>query len=1028
MRSKFKWIFSLLLALSMQFAFAQEKTVTGTVSDATGPIPGANVVVKGTNRSAQTDFDGKYSIKASAGEVLVFSFVGMKETTANVGASSTVSIRMEQGGNTLEEVVVVGYGTQKKKNLTGSISQIKGESIASLATPSFESQLAGRAAGVQITSNSGVLGQAPRIRIRGIGSITSGGYPLVVVDGVPIFTGDVGGYANTNGLGDINPADIESTEILKDGSATAIYGSRAANGVILITTKKGKGGKFRVNYNTYTGVASPIDFLDLLGTNDFITIQNEKRSNRAASPWAAGTAFNTDWQKAVLRSNAFQTDHNLSLSGSTEKTNYYFSTGYNDQEGIAKANSQTRYNVRGNVDQKVKSWLNVGVNMALSRTQNDGLNTGANSLSGLMFNAMRQLPNTAIYNDTHPTGYNIAGGSVGQGENLSVIGNNLPNIVYVLDNNIYRSKVDRSLVSLFADFKILPTLNFKTQGSVDAIGTEGFQYLNPINGDGAGVAGLVRNNFTNFTRWNVQNILSYNQTFADAHNLGATAIYEVQKERVNTFFGGGNGLSDTFFNQGLITGSYATQVSGGGISENGIISYAGRLTYNYKEKYFLQGSIRTDGLSSLPTANKWGTFPGASAGWSVNKESFMAPLENVISEFKLRASYAEVGNVSIGNYPYLGLYNNSKYAEYNGIGYSQAGNNELKWETSEKFDYGMDLAFFNNRLKFTYDYFINNQNGLILAVPQPLSLGVPNNSISKNIGSLKNSGHEISVEASAVKSENFDWTLTANLSLVKSTVNTLVNGQDINYVDADNFNTGNNILREGESPYALYGFKYWGVNPANGNPVYYKTDGSLVQGNIDTQAYRVFDPNNPADISVASSLSTSDKSILGSVLPTYFGALNSNMRYKDFDLGFMFRFSGGNKIHNSTRRDALTMNFNNNGTEILGRWQSAANPGDGWTPRLRDDRETFINLNQASTRFVEDGDYIKLDNVTLGYNLPKPVLDRIGLDKLRLFVQGQNLLIITDYKGLDPEMEINGIDLNGTPRSRIFTLGLNVGF
>ncbi len=297
MRSKFKWIFSLLLALSMQFAFAQEKTVTGVVTDATGPIPGANVVVRGTNRSAQTDFDGKYSIKASAGEVLVFSFVGMKETTASVGASSTLSVKMEQQDNTLEEVVVVGYGTQKKKNLTGSISQIKGEAIASLATPSFESQLAGRAAGVQVTSNSGVLGQAPRIRIRGIGSISSGSYPLVVVDGVPIFTGDVGGYANTNALGDINPADIESTEILKDGSATAIYGSRASNGVILITTKKGKGGKFRVNYNTYTGVASPIDLLDLLGTKDFITIQNEKRSNRAASPWAAGTTFNTDWQK-----------------------------------------------------------------------------------------------------------------------------------------------------------------------------------------------------------------------------------------------------------------------------------------------------------------------------------------------------------------------------------------------------------------------------------------------------------------------------------------------------------------------------------------------------------------------------------------------------------------------------------------------------------------------------------------------------------------------------------------------------------
>jgi TonB-linked SusC/RagA family outer membrane protein len=1017
-----------MIALSMQISFAQEKTISGVVSDATGPIPGVNVIVKGTKRSTQTDFNGAYSIKANTGEVLDFSFVGMQNTSVTVGASSTANVKLQDKSNTLEEVVVVGYGTQKKKNVTGAISQIKGDAIANLATPSFESQLAGRAAGVQVTTNSGVLGQAPRIRIRGIGSITSGSYPLVVVDGIPIFTGDVGGYASTNGLGDINPADIESTEILKDGSATAIYGSRASNGVILITTKKGKGGKFRVNYNTYTGVAQPIDFLDLLETKDFITIQNEKRSNRGQTPWAAGTAYNTNWQKAVLRPGAFQTDHNLSLSGSTEKTNYYFSAGYNYQEGIAKSNSQTRYNLRGNVDQKVKSWLNIGVNMALSRTQNDGLNTGANSLSGLMFNAMRQLPNTPIYDAKHATGYNIAGGSVGRAENLSVIGNNIPNIVYVLDNNIYRSKVDRSLVSLFANFKLSSSLSLKTQGSVDAIGTEGFQYLNPLNGDGAGVAGSVRNNFLNQTRWNVQNVLSYNKTFGDSHNIGATAIYEAQKQRVNSFYGGGNGLSNTFFNQGLITGSYATQLSGGSIAENGIISYAGRLNYNYKEKYFFQGSLRKDGLSSLPKANKWGTFPGLSAGWTVSKESFMSPLENVISDFKLRASYAEVGNTNIGNYPYLGLYNNAKYAENNAIAYSQASNFDLKWETSVKYDYGVDLAFFNNRLKFTYDYFINNQNGLILDVPQPLSVGIPNNLIAKNIGSLKNSGHEFSVDATAFRNENFEWTLSANLSLVKARVEKLVNGQEINFVDADNFNSGNNLLREGESPYTLYGFKYWGVNPGNGNPVYYKADGSLVQGDINTQAYRVFNPNNPTDVSVASSLSTSDKSILGSVLPTYFGALNSNMRYKDFDLGFMFRFSGGNKIHNSTRRDALTMNFNNNSTEILGRWQSTANPGDGWTPRLRDDREAVININQASTRFVEDADYIKLDNVTLGYNLPKPVLEKIGLEKFRFFVQGQNLLIITDYKGLDPEMEINGIDLNGTPRSRIFTVGLNVGF
>ncbi|HEY9167986.1 MAG TPA: TonB-dependent receptor plug domain-containing protein [Lutibacter sp.] len=301
MKTKFNGFLTLLLALLVQITFAQEKTVTGTVSDASGPLPGVTVLIKGTKTGTQTDFDGNYSVRVNTGAILQYSFVGMKTVEQTVGASNSINIMMQEDAQSLEEVVVVGYGTQKKSEVTGSISQVKGDAIASLATPSFESQLAGRAAGVQVSQQTGVLGETPRIRIRGIGSISSGTYPLIVVDGVPIFTGDMGGYASSNGLGDINPSDIESMEILKDGSATAIYGSRAANGVILITTKKGKGGKFSVNYNNYVGIASPVDLIDLLETPDFITISNEKRTNVGQAPWAIGDEFNTNWQKAVLR-------------------------------------------------------------------------------------------------------------------------------------------------------------------------------------------------------------------------------------------------------------------------------------------------------------------------------------------------------------------------------------------------------------------------------------------------------------------------------------------------------------------------------------------------------------------------------------------------------------------------------------------------------------------------------------------------------------------------------------------------------
>ena len=1018
-----KWICALLLALSMQFSFAQEKTVSGVVSDGTGPVPGANVVVKGTKNGVQTDFDGKFAIKAKVGDVLVVSFVGMQDATVKVGASNTLNVKL-QGGNALDEVVVVGYGTQKKRGVTGSISSIKGSSVANLATPSFESQLAGRASGVQVTAQSGILGEAPRIRIRGINSISNGTYPLVVVDGIPVFTGNTGGQGPSNALGDINPADIESYEVLKDGSATAIYGSRASAGVILITTKKGKDGALKLNYNSYIGFSSPIDTYDLLKTNDFITISNEKRSNNGASAWAKGNSYETDWQKAVLRSNAIQMDHSLSMSGSNDKTNYYFSLGYNTQEGISLPNDQKRVTTRINIDQKVKSWLKIGTSLGLTQTENSGMNRGTGSLSGNIYNATKQLPNTPIYDVKTATGYNILGNSVGQADNYSGIANNLTNIVYVLNNNKATSKAKHILGNFYTDIAFLPELHLKTQASIDNVSNVGFYFANPTHGDGASVGGSLTNDFTDSFRWNIQNILSYDKTYNNVHNLGVVLINEYQKQRVHYFFSSGQGLSDSFFgSDGTISNSYSTQTSGGSITENGIISYAGRLNYNFDEKYFIQASLRRDGLSKLPTENRWGLFPGVSLGWTISKEKFMTSLSKIVTDLKFRASYAQVGNTEIGNYTYLSLYNGQKYASYNGIGFSQQGNDQLKWETSTKYDYGFDANLFDGKLKITADYFENILDNQILGVPQAMSLGIPGNSINKNIGTMKNSGYEFSVDAPILKTKDFDWNMSANISFINNEVKSLVDHQDI--LTTDN----NNILREGESYYSLYGYNYWGVNPANGNPVYYKKDGSLVQGNIPTGSYKVFNPSNPSDVSVAGvSLNNDDKKILGSILPSYFGSFNSKMNYKNLDFGFMVRFSGGNKIMNTTRRELLSQNFVNNSTEILGRWQSVTNIGDGQTPKLSDTGETFINLAHASTRFVENGDYIKLDNLSVGYSLSKDVLSKVNLDKLRFYVQGQNLFIITKYKGLDPEMERGGVDYNENPRLRVFTMGINVSF
>jgi TonB-linked SusC/RagA family outer membrane protein len=1030
---KILMLFSLLL-LTGSLVIAQTVQISGTVTSSEDglAVPGVSVAVKGTTLGTITGADGRYVISIPANsQILSFSFIGFRTQEVAIEGKSKIDVVLEMDVFKVDEVVVVGYGVQKKREVTGSISTVKGDALASLASPSFDGQLAGRSAGVQVTTQTGILGEVPRLRIRGVGSISSGTYPLVVVDGVPIFTGDQGGAASTNALGDINPADIESMEILKDGSGTAIYGSRAANGVILITTKRGSGGKFHVNYNNYFGIAQPVKLFDLLKANDFVIISNEKRSNRAQANWASndgaafpGRVYDTDWQKAVLRSSAKQQDHNLSFSGSNDNSTYYFSLGYTSQEGVTIPNAMKRFSLRGNADQKVKKWLTIGTSVAVTKNDYYGLNTGTNSLSGNIFSAIRQLPNTPIYDASSPTGYNIEAGSpnlVGKWNNATTIGDNLPNIVYTLKNNVQSSKVFRTIADAYAQFNILPSLNFKTQIGVDNSMAEGFQYWNPIHGDGRSSNGFIYNDYRNQLRWNLQNILSYNKTIAASHNLGVVLVNEFQSQKTNSFSGSGTNLSNEFFRYNLISGTYGVQNSGGSLSENGFISYAGRLNYNYKGKYFLQGSLRYDGISSLPAANRYGLFPGASVGWTISKEPFMASLNKVLSDLKFRASYAKVGNVSIGNYPYFGLYGSAKYADYNGIAFSQAGNDQLKWETSTKYDAGFDALLFDGKYKFTFDYYLNNQDGLILNAPTPPSLGIPGNSISKNIGSMKSWGYEFSAEAYIIRTNDFTWQVDGNVTFAGNKVLSIYNDLDMIY----NYS----VIRVNESYNSIFGYEYMGVNAANGNPLYKKADGQIVQANIPTSTYVNYDVANPTDVTVAAvQLGNADKKILGPSLPKYFGAINTRASFKGFDLNVMFRFSGGNMVMNRTRMDLLGQNFTNNSREILGRWKSVSEPGDGWTPRLWAAGGNFVNLSdQASTRWVEKGDYIKLSTITLGYSFPKDLLRRVNIESLRVFAQAQDLFMISKYKGIDPEMENGGVDYNGTPRQSVITFGINLG-
>ncbi len=661
------------------------------------------------------------------------------------------------------------------------------------------------------------------------------------------------------------------------------------------------------------------------------------------------------------------------------------------------------------------------------------MNSNASGLSGNIFNTIRQLPNTPIYDAADPTGYNLSSNNatVGQWDNLGVVGDNITNILYVLDHNKYKSTTTRIIASAFANAKITSDLSYKLQVSGDNAITDGFQYWNPIHGDGRGTNGYVYQDNRNLLRWNWQNILNYKHTFAEDHNLGLTGVAEYQKSRDKLLWGQGQDILSDFFDENLVSNTFNTKDAGGGISEKGIISYLGRVTYNYKEKYFIQGSLRRDGISQFESDVRYHNFPGVSAGWTVSKENFMEGISGTLSDLKLRGSYSEVGNVEILNgasYPSKGLTVGSPYGASTGIGYYQFGNSALQWETSNKVDFGVDLGFLNNRLTVAFDYYKNDIDGLVLAAPTPPSIGIPNNTINQNVGKMYNQGYEFAVSFKAINNANFTWDVSSNLTLTKNKVTALYQGQAIVGGSSTDTNIAPNIIiKEGESINSLYGFKYWGVNQANGNPVYYKADGSLVQGMLPGSTFATFDPNNPGATGAAATLATADKVILGNTLPTYYGSFTSSMKYKNLDLGFMVRFSGGNKIFNSTRRELMNTNFNNNGTEILGRWQSVDNPGDGWTPRLYASTNTSTNLTgSATSRFVEDGDFISLDNISLGYTLPKMLMDKIGVDNFRFFVQAQNIWLISDYKGINPEMETSGVDINGTPRSKVISVGLNV--
>lgn len=1036
----------LILILTAVFVFvlhaaAQNRTVNGKVTDDKGmPVDGVSVTSADGKQGTQTDKDGNFSISLPPSvKTLNFSNVSFVSQTRSIGTQSNLNISLKTRDTNLEEVVVVGYGTQQKIKVTGAIGKVSGDKVATLATSSFDKQLAGRISGVQVISGSGLVSAAPRIRVRGVNSLSQGRDPLFVVDGVPVFAGGASGVANTNVLADINPADIESYEVLKDGAAAAIYGSRANNGVILITTKKGKNGRLNVNYDMYMGFSNAFSIPRLLNATDFITISNEKLKNANNLPngaFADANNTNTNWFDNIFNKNAFVQSHTLSANGGSDKSTYYMSINYLSQEGVIRTNFNRRYNFRANMEHKPNKYFKFGNNITLSRTQDNDQNNGGNALSGAMAGAMRALPNVPIYLASHPTGYNITANnaSLGSGANTRLIENQYTNIAYVLDKNIAKNERTRVINNMFLEITPVKELSIRSQASVDYITATDFQSLDKIHGDGRGVNGSFLNQNLQSTILTWQNFATYNKSIK-RHTVNVVAGIEMQRTTTQNFNGQGTDIADPFFqSNNLISNAYVNQFSGGFFGKRGYQSFFGRLNYDFDNRYFAQFSVRRDGLSSLPRNNQYGNFYGGSLGWRISQEKFWnkTGLNKFIDELKLRASYAEVGNEPSAAFPYLTTYASAPYGGPSGLSNNRIGNPNIRWETSKKINYGFDMTFGKSRFNLSFDYFKNKNDDQLLDVLQPPSLGIPGGFITKNIGSMENKGVEFELGAQLVNTKTFSWRMEANFTSSSNKVIALDNGQTELPVSGPNNGTFN-ILRLNEPINAFYGYKSAGVNSANGNPMWYKKDGSLVQfNNVPGAAagyYFAINKNDP-NLGVATTLG--ERYIVGSPLPTWYGGFSNTFKYNQFSMEVFFRYSGGNYIYNLSRQEVWnSQGFVNNGIEVLDRWTK---PGQVTNvPKLYYGRDNLVNLNgQLNDRFLEKGDFIRLQNLVFSYTVDNKKLEAASkgvVKSMRWFIQGQNLFVWTKYKGIDPENTSElGIDNASVPQLRTFTFGLNVGF
>ncbi len=1037
-------LLTLFQALLVVGAWAQ-KTVTGKVTDNTGtPVANVSVQVKGSRTGTMTDANGSFAIAISAeAKILVFSAVDFTTVEETVGGRTVINVALAPQDKVLQDVIVVGYGTQRKKEVTGSIATVKGADLANKPVQSFEQALGGRAAGVQVTIPSGVLNAPPVLRIRGTNSISLSSYPLIVLDGVPMYSGDFSGTsAAGNILASINPNDIESVDIAKDAAASAIYGSRAANGVLFITTKKGKAGKAKVTLDSWVGFTNVFGLPDLLDAFEYTDHKNSALVNAgtfnattnafALTNGPDGNPINTNWYDYVYR-RGVQHSNTVSVSGANDNTSYYFSAGYTDQEGIIKRNDYKRISLTMNVDQKVNKAISLGGKIQYSNEQNlaavsSGSLGDAFSTAGLGRVVLVTAPNISPYNNDGT--YNYSGALIGvMGNKQGQVGFNNP--VIQLDQNRNNAEINHIIANAYLQVKPLKFLTLRSVFGIDYVLVDNEVYFSPISGEGFSSNGSASSWFNKNKRWVWTNTAQFDQTFAEKHNVSVLAGIEQQK---SDFVGYGLNrinVSDPAFTN--IQGGWATpNTSGLGIGENYLYSEFGRVQYNYDRKYFVTANLRRDGASQLGANSKYGTFWGVSAGWEIANENFWssAGLDKVFSSFKIRGSHGRVGNISgLGNFASLSTFGSGLYGGNATVVFNQAGNSNLGWETSTKTDIGINFGFLNDRITSEITYYKNNIDGLLLFVPQPPSAGLPS-ALPDNVGTMYNKGVEFMISATPISKKDFSWNTSFNITYNKNEVTSLALGLD-QIISATGGLEKPSITKPGFPIGMLFVTRTNGVDPATGRRIFINKNGQEVYfQHVAPSGQNRF---SFADGSLAPTVSAADASPYKNTNPKYVGGFDNTVRYKNFEMNFLFTYQLGFYIYYGTQAGLRDQRFWNNETAILRKWTKAGDitdiPKAVFGDNISNGSSFPLDVN------VFKGDFVKLRSLSLGYNIPKNIVDKAKMSSARFYVSGNNLLIFTKYPGPDPEVSSNGngttnqgVDRNTVGNARTITVGLNIGF